>query len=116
MSRITLNVDEYFITNYCHVIRDKWAEADGGGIYPSTSLKRRGSRGDSGKLEAVHGVTRAVPQESVLALLGPNCAGKSTAIKMLINAFEPTSGAARALRVGSRKLGEKEKAQIGYVS
>jgi ABC-2 type transport system ATP-binding protein len=51
-----------------------------------------------------------------LALLGPNGAGKSTAIKMLINAFEPTSGAARVLRVGSRKLGEKEKAQIGYVS
>jgi ABC-2 type transport system ATP-binding protein len=64
----------------------------------------------------VHGVTRAVPQESVLALLGPNGAGKSTAIKMLINAFEPTSGAARVLRVGSRKFGEKEKAQIGYVS
>lgn len=80
-------------------------------IVETAGLTRR-----SGKLEAVHGVTRAVPQESVLALLGPNGAGKSTAIKMLINAFEPTSGAARVLRVGSRKLGEKEKAQIGYVS
>jgi ABC-2 type transport system ATP-binding protein len=57
-----------------------------------------------------------MPQEGVLAMLGPNGAGKSTAIKMLMNAIEPTSGAARVLRVGSRKLGEKEKAQIGYVS
>jgi ABC-2 type transport system ATP-binding protein len=57
-----------------------------------------------------------MPQEGVLALLGPNGAGKSTAIKMLMNVVELTSGAARVLRVGSRKLGEKEKAQIGYVS
>jgi ABC-2 type transport system ATP-binding protein len=80
-------------------------------IIETTGLTRR-----FGKLEAVHGVTFAMPQEGVLALLGPNGAGKSPAIKMLMNAIEPTSEAARVLRVGSRKLGEKEKAQIGYVS
>ncbi len=69
-----------------------------------------------GRMEAVHELTLAVPQGSVFALLGPNGAGKSTTIKMLMNLLEPTSGSARVLGVDSRKLGEKEKAQIGYVS
>ena len=81
----------------------------------TTELTRR-----FGKLEVVHGLTRAVPQGSVFALLGPNGAGKSTTIKMLMNVIEPTSGAARVLgldaRLDARKLGGKEKAQIGYVS
>ncbi len=80
-------------------------------IIETTELTRR-----FGKMEAVHGLTLAVPQGSVFALLGPNGAGKSTTIKMLMNLIEPTSGSARVLGVDSRKLGEKEKAQIGYVS
>lgn len=81
----------------------------------TTELTRR-----FGKLEVVHGLTRAVPQGSVFALLGPNGAGKSTTIKRLMNVIEPTSGAARVLgldaRLDTRKLGGKTKAQIGYVS
>ena len=80
-------------------------------IIETTDLTRR-----FGKMEAVHGLTLAVPEGSVLALLGPNGAGKSTTIKMLMGLIEPTSGTARVLGVDSRKLGEKEKAQIGYVS
>jgi ABC-2 type transport system ATP-binding protein len=80
-------------------------------IIETTDLTRR-----FGKMEAVHGLTLAVPEGSVLALLGPNGAGKSTTIKMLMGLIEPTSGTARVLGVDVRKLGEKEKAQIGYVS
>ncbi len=80
-------------------------------IIETTDLTRR-----FGRMEAVHGLTLAVPQGSVFALLGPNGAGKSTTIKLLMNLLEPTSGTARVLGVDSRKLGEKEKAQIGYVS
>ena len=69
-----------------------------------------------GPMEAVHGRTLAVPPGGVCALLGPNGAGKSTTIKMLMNLIEPTSGSARVLGVDSRKLGEKEKAQIGDIS
>jgi ABC-2 type transport system ATP-binding protein len=69
-----------------------------------------------GKREAVHGLTLAVPQGSVLALLGSNGAGKSTTNKTRMNPIEPTSGSARGLGVDSRRLGEKEKAQIGCVS
>ena len=69
-----------------------------------------------GRTEAVHDLTLAVPEGSVCALLGSNGAGKSTTIKLLMNLILPTAGAARVLGVDTRKLGERERAQIGYVS
>lgn len=69
-----------------------------------------------GKTEAVHELTLAVPSGSIFALLGPNGAGKTTTLKVLMNLLQPTSGVARVLGVDSRKLRERELAQIGYVS
>lgn len=69
-----------------------------------------------GGLEAVHDLTLAVPAGSVTALLGANGAGKTTTIKLLMNLLRPTAGSARVLGVESVRLGEREWAQIGYVS
>ncbi len=69
-----------------------------------------------GRAEAVHELNLAVPAGSVFALLGPNGAGKTTTIKMLVNLLRPTAGEAQVLGVDSRKLGERELAQLGYVS
>jgi ABC-2 type transport system ATP-binding protein len=69
-----------------------------------------------GRTEAVHELDLAVPAGSVFALLGPNGAGKTTTLKVLMNLLAPTSGAARVLGVDSRRLGERERAQIGYVA
>ena len=69
-----------------------------------------------GRMEAVHDLTLAVPPGSVFALLGPNGAGKTTTLKLLMDLLPATSGAARVLGVDSRRLGERERAQIGYVS
>jgi ABC-2 type transport system ATP-binding protein len=69
-----------------------------------------------GRMEAVHALDLAVPAGSVFALLGPNGAGKTTTIKLLMNLLPPTAGTAQVLGVDSRKLGERELAQIGYVS
>jgi ABC-2 type transport system ATP-binding protein len=69
-----------------------------------------------GRMEAVHGLDLAVPAGSVFALLGPNGAGKTTTLKMLMNLLVPTAGSAQVLGVDSRRLGERELAQIGYVS
>jgi len=80
-------------------------------IIETTQLSRRYWR-----TEAVHELTLAVPAGSVFALLGPNGAGKSTTIKVLMNLLRPTAGSARVLGVDSRRLGERERAQIGYVS
>lgn len=80
-------------------------------IIETTRLSRRYWR-----TEALRELTLAVPTGSVFALLGSNGAGKTTAIKVLMNLLPPTSGEARVLGVDSRRLGEKERAQIGYVS
>jgi ABC-2 type transport system ATP-binding protein len=69
-----------------------------------------------GTTEALHELTLAVPAGSVFALLGPNGAGKTTTLKLLMNLLEPTGGAARVLGVDSRRLGERDLAQVGYVS
>jgi ABC-2 type transport system ATP-binding protein len=69
-----------------------------------------------GRTEAVHALDLAVPAGSVFALLGPNGAGKTTTIKLLMNLLRPTAGGARVLGVEARQLGEREFAQIGYVS
>ena len=69
-----------------------------------------------GRTEAVQALTLTVPVGSVFALLGPNGAGKTTTLKLLMNLLEPTAGSARVLGVDSRRLGERERAQIGYVS
>jgi ABC-2 type transport system ATP-binding protein len=57
-----------------------------------------------------------VPEGSVFALIGANGAGKTTAIKILMNIHAPTSGQAEALGIDSRKLSPVEFQQIGYVS
>ena len=69
-----------------------------------------------GQTEAVHALELAVPAGSVFALLGPNGAGKTTTIKLLMNLLRPTAGSASVLGVDARRLGEREFAQIGYVS
>jgi ABC-2 type transport system ATP-binding protein len=57
-----------------------------------------------------------IPEASVFALIGANGAGKTTAIKVLMNIHQPTSGSAEALGVDSQKLSPRELQQIGYVS
>ncbi|MFI5356952.1 MAG: ABC transporter ATP-binding protein [Opitutales bacterium] len=69
-----------------------------------------------GRTEAVHGLTLEVPAGRICALLGPNGAGKTTTLKLIMNLLRPTAGEARVLGVDSRRLGERELSQIGYVS
>ncbi len=69
-----------------------------------------------GRFDALRGLNLAVPQGSVFALLGANGAGKTTAIKALLNIVEPTRGSARVLGVESRAIGPRVLGQIGYVS
>jgi ABC-2 type transport system ATP-binding protein len=54
-----------------------------------------------------------VPAGSVFALLGATGAGKTTAIKILLNLVTASRGRAHALGVDSRSMGPKVLAQIG---
>ena len=68
-----------------------------------------------GEIEAVRGVSFAVPPGEVFGFLGPNGAGKSTTIKVLCTLATPTSGTARVS--GLDVVGERDavRRQIGLV-
>ena len=68
------------------------------------------------KLTALDGVALEVQEGAVYALVGQNGAGKTTAIKILMNLISATSGTAEVLGTDSRKIRGKAYSQIGYVS
>ena len=65
---------------------------------------------------ALDKLSLTVPEGSVYALLGANGAGKTTALKLVMNLHPPTSGEARVLGIDSRQLQGRHFEQIGYVS
>jgi ABC-2 type transport system ATP-binding protein len=68
------------------------------------------------KLVALDKLSLTVPEGSVYALLGANGAGKTTALKLMMNLHPATSGEATVLGIDSRKLQGRHFEQIGYVS
>ncbi len=79
-------------------------------------IKTQGLRKTFGKLDAVQGLDLTVKQGSATALVGANGAGKSTAMRLIMNLTQPDSGAAEVLGVDSRKLGPAQMQRIGYVA
>jgi ABC-2 type transport system ATP-binding protein len=69
-----------------------------------------------GRFGALQGLDMSVPEGSVFALLGASGAGKTTAIKILLNVISPTRGKAMILGVESSALGPEVLKKIGYVS
>src|SRR5579872_6162103 len=69
-----------------------------------------------GRHTALRGMTFFAPKGSTLALIGANGAGKTTAIRVLLNIVAASRGTASILGVDSRKLSPRELRRIGYVS
>ncbi len=61
------------------------------------ALEARGLTKHFDQVPAVNEISFAVPQGSIVALLGGNGAGKTTTISMLLGLLLPTSGTARVL-------------------
>jgi ABC-2 type transport system ATP-binding protein len=64
-------------------------------------------------VQAVAGVTMRVEAGEVLGLLGPNRAGKTTLVKMLLSLCRPTAG--RVTRLGRPAAEAVTLARVGYV-
>ena len=79
-------------------------------------IQTYGLRKAYGRHDALRGLSLSVPEGAALALIGANGAGKTTAIKVMMNALAPSAGTATILGVDSRRLSPREFAQIGYVS
>jgi len=68
------------------------------------------------RVDALQGLTLNVPQGAVYALVGANGAGKTTAIKILMNIIRATSGRAEVLGTDSSRIRGRLLEPIGYVS
>ena len=65
------------------------------------------------RVEAVRGISFAVPAGQVFGLLGPNGSGKSTTIKMILGLLFPTAGRLDVLGDSPRSVAVKNR--IGYL-
>jgi ABC-2 type transport system ATP-binding protein len=77
-----------------------------GKVYPAGWSRRRGTR-------AVQGVTLRVPPGLVFGLLGPNRAGKTTLVKLLLALGRPTEGT--VTRLGRPAKDIATLARVGYM-
>jgi ABC-2 type transport system ATP-binding protein len=77
-----------------------------GKIYPRSGLGRP-------PILALAGVSFDIPRGQVLGLLGPNRAGKTTLLKILLSVTRPTEG--KVFRFGKPWKDRKALARIGYV-
>jgi ABC-2 type transport system ATP-binding protein len=68
------------------------------------------------RIAALDGVKLEVQEGAVYALVGQNGAGKTTAIKILMNLISATGGTADVLGMDSRKIRGEAYTRIGYVS
>ena len=68
-----------------------------------------------GDCKAVDDISLHIPQGSIFAFLGMNCAGKTSTIKMMVGILRPSSG---SISIGGYSLSKdpiQAKMQIGYV-
>jgi ABC-2 type transport system ATP-binding protein len=77
-----------------------------GKLYPTGWSRRRGT-------QAVTGVTLRIPQGIVFGLLGPNRAGKTTLVKLLLALGRPTAGS--VTRLGRPATDLSTLARVGYM-
>lgn len=68
-----------------------------------------------GEVRAVDGVTLTVPKGEFFAVLGPNAAGKTTTIKMIVGLIKPTSGRARVAGFDIQQQPLEARARLSYV-
>jgi len=68
------------------------------------------------RIEAVRGVSLAVPPGEIYGLLGPNGAGKSTTLRMIAGLMRPDRGLVEVCGVDAARRPEEARAKVGYLS
>ena len=83
---------------------------------PDLAILARGLRKTFGGAVAVDGLELAVGRGEIFGLVGPDGAGKTTAIRMLCGAIDADAGEASVAGFDVRREPEQVKRRIGYVS
>lgn len=87
-------------------------EQDRGGAF---AVATHGLSVRYGSETALAGVDLRVPEGAVYILIGANGAGKSTAMKVLLNLERPDAGRAEVFGLDTASRGPEVRAQVGYI-
>jgi len=68
-----------------------------------------------GEVHAIDSLSMTVPQGTILGVIGPSGAGKTTAIRVLTGAVHPTVGHVRVLGDDPRRFHRATRERIGYM-
>jgi ABC-2 type transport system ATP-binding protein len=68
-----------------------------------------------GDVRAVDGITLTVPRGEFFAVLGPNAAGKTTTIKLIVGLIKPSRGTARVAGFDIQQQPLEARARLSYV-
>jgi len=68
-----------------------------------------------GDVVAVENVSFELPAGTILGVIGPSGAGKTTVVRMLTGALRPTSGTVRVLGEEPRRFRRRTRERIGYM-
>ena len=68
-----------------------------------------------GDVVAVQGISLAVTTRTILGVIGPSGAGKTTMIRLLTGSLAPSTGTVRVMDADPRKFSRKAREQIGYM-
>ncbi len=86
------------------------------GTLSNPALETHGLARAFGSVAAVTSLDLTVPRGEMFGLVGPDGAGKSTAIRLLCGILKPTGGEGRVLGFDVRRDSEAIKSHIGYLS
>ena len=78
-------------------------------------IELEGLTKDFGSLRAVDGISLRIPRGEFFAVLGPNAAGKTTTIKMMVGLIRPTSGRARIAGFDIQQQPLEARSRLSYV-
>ena len=81
---------------------------------PAIVLQELGRRYDD--VVALDGITLTVPSGTLLGVIGPSGAGKTTAVRILTGGLRATSGFARVLGEDTQRFRRRTREQIGRAS